>query len=402
MLSTIITGLTRSRNLRLLALCAFAAVYGVACDKVPLLAPPESTITLSTADAIVQANGTTEIRATVLEPGGTPVHNGTAVIFTTNLGALAPGEARTHNGVAMVRFLGNGQSGKATIRAISGGAASEPLEISVGAAATARIAVTANPNQTAAGSQSVITATVTDTNGNPLSGIAVSFSTNFGTLSSTTANTSASGQAQVTLVTNRDATVTASAGAGTATQGTVTVTVVALPDITITASASPTEGQPVTFTIAVTPGSATETFQSLVVDFGDGTTSGPLSGSNQNVSHIYASSGVYTVSVTGTTASGNSKRATTSVSVAERAVVNVTITPSAGTIPRNQIVTFIAAATGGTVRSYSWNFGDGQTFNGSSQVSHTYSTAGTKTVTVNVTTTDGNSGRGQTQIQVTP
>ena len=178
--------------------------------------------------------------------------------------------------------------------------------------------------------------------------------------------------------------------------------VVALPDITITASTSPTEGQPVTFTIAVTPGSATETFQSLVVDFGDGTTSGTLSGSNQNVSHIYASSGVYTVSVTGTTASGNSKRATTSVSVAERAVVNVTITPSTSTIPRNQIVTFTAAATGATVRSYSWNFGDGQTFNGSSQVSHTYSTTGTKTVTVNVTTTDGNSGRGQTQIQVTP
>ena len=382
---------------------AFAAVLAVACDKVPLLAPQASTITLSTASAVVQANGTTEIRATVLEESGTPVQNGTTVTFSTNLGALSPGEARTRNGVATVQFVGNGQSGTASITAISGGAASEALELSVGAAAATRVVVTANPNQTAPGSPSVITATVTDTNGNPLSGVAVSFSTDFGSLSSTSVNTSSAGQAQVTLVTNRDATVTASAGTGTGTSGTVRVTVGALPDITITTSGTPTEGQPVTFTIAVTSTAATEPFQSLVVDFGDGTTSGTLSGSSQNVSHIYDSSGVFTVAVTGTSVSGSSKRTTTSVSVADRAIVNVTITKSPDTVARNEIVTFTAAASGGgTVRSYSWNFGDGQTFSGSSQVSHTYSTAGTKTVTVNVTTTDGNSGRGQTQIIVTP
>ena len=55
----------------------------------PLLAPQASTITLSTASTVVQANGTTEIRATVLEASGTPVQNGTTVTFTTNLGAVA-------------------------------------------------------------------------------------------------------------------------------------------------------------------------------------------------------------------------------------------------------------------------------------------------------------------------
>ena len=60
-------------------LCGFAAVLAVACDKVPLLAPQESTITLSSASTVVQANGTTEIRATVIEPSGTPVQNGTTV-----------------------------------------------------------------------------------------------------------------------------------------------------------------------------------------------------------------------------------------------------------------------------------------------------------------------------------
>lgn len=401
---SIITGLGRRGNLPVWAFAATMGILTIACDQMPLLAPRESTITLSTASSVVQANGTTEIRATVLEVSGTPVHNGTSVVFSTNLGALSPVEARTVNGIATVQFLGNGQSGKASIKAISGGATSEALEINVGAAATSRVVVTAAPNLTAPGGQSVITATVTDTNGNPLSGIPVSFSTDFGSLSSTSVNTSPGGQAQVTLVTSRDATVTASTGAGTSTTGTVKVTVVALPEITITASATPTEGQPVTFTIAVSATAATETFQSMVVDFGDGTTSGPLSGSSQSVSHVYASSGVYTVEVLGTSAGGSSKRATTSITIAERGIVNVTIQrlPATDPVSINQIVTFTATATGGTVRSYSWNFGDGQTFAGSSQVSHAYTTAGTKTITVNVTTTDGNSGRGQTQIAVSP
>ena len=99
------------------------AFLTAACDKLPLLAPQASTITLSTASTVVQANGTTEIRATVLESSGTPVQNGTTVTFTTNLGTLSPGDARTLNGVATAQFLGNGQSGKASIKAISGGAA---------------------------------------------------------------------------------------------------------------------------------------------------------------------------------------------------------------------------------------------------------------------------------------
>src|SRR5688572_8987074 len=167
----IMTGLGGSRNLCVWALATSAAVFAASCNKVPLLAPRESTITLSTASTVVQANGATELRATVLEPSGTPVQNGTTVTFSTNLGTVSPGEARTLNGVATAQFLGNGQSGKASVRAISGGAASTPLEISVGAAATGRVVLTANPNQVAPGGASIITATVTDTNGNPLSAV---------------------------------------------------------------------------------------------------------------------------------------------------------------------------------------------------------------------------------------
>ena len=133
---SIITGLNRSGKLRLCALAASLAILAAACDKMPLLAPPQSTIKLATASSVVQANGTTEILATVLESSGTAVQNGTSVTFTTNLGAISPVQARTNNGMAVVQFLGNGQSGKATIRAVSGSAVSDPvLELTVGAAA---------------------------------------------------------------------------------------------------------------------------------------------------------------------------------------------------------------------------------------------------------------------------
>ena len=93
----------------------------------------------------MQANGVTEIRATVIEESGTPVHNGTTVMFTTTLGTLSPPESRTENGVAKVQFLANGQSGRASVKAISGGAASEALELTLGAAATSRVSLTASP-----------------------------------------------------------------------------------------------------------------------------------------------------------------------------------------------------------------------------------------------------------------
>ena len=118
-----------------------AAVVMVACDKLPLLAPSGSTVTLSSNSTIVQANGAAEIRATVLESSGTPVQNGTTVTFSTNLGTMSPGDARTFNGVAIAQFVPNGQSGTAKIVATSGGAkadaTSNPLTITINSGLTA-------------------------------------------------------------------------------------------------------------------------------------------------------------------------------------------------------------------------------------------------------------------------
>src|SRR5947208_11013944 len=120
---SIITGRRPSKNLVVCAALFVAGAAGAAgCNKVPLLAPSGSTVTLSTNTPIVQANGTAEIRATVLESSGTPVQNGTTVTFSTNLGSVSPTDARTFNGVATTQFIPNGQSGTAKIIATSGNA----------------------------------------------------------------------------------------------------------------------------------------------------------------------------------------------------------------------------------------------------------------------------------------
>ena len=102
---SITTGPIRSGNAKVWAIVACVGIVTSSCDKVPLLAPQQSTITVSSNTSTVQANGTAEIRATVIEQSGTPVQNGTTVTFTTNLGALSPTEARTVNGVATVQFV---------------------------------------------------------------------------------------------------------------------------------------------------------------------------------------------------------------------------------------------------------------------------------------------------------
>jgi len=401
---SIITGRLRSGNLKTWAFAATMGILTIACDKVPLLAPAASTITVTSNNSTVQANGTAEIRATVLEASGTPVQNGTTVSFTTNLGALSPNEARTINGVATVQFVGNGQSGTAEISAISGGAkVAAALKLAVGSAAATRVVVTASPNQISSGGLSTITARVTETGGNPLSGVSVSFSTDNGSLSSTVANTSASGEAQVTLTATRDATVTAAA-AGLS--GTVKVTVGSLPDIVIASSTpSPVERQSVSFTVTITPGASTETFQGLVVDFGDGQTSGPLSGTSQSVSHVYDSSGTYTVAATGSTTTGNTKRATTVTNVSPRTPLSFTLraSPNPATVGVLTNLTATFQGSPSNVSRYDWAFGDGTTATtAGNTTNHVYATSGTKTARVTVRTSDGNSGSSSTQVVVAP
>ena len=113
------TARSRSLLLRLLVLAiVLTAPIGLSCRKVPLLAPTESTLTLLVSSSV--DDGLADITAVVIESGGTPVHDGTLVVFSTTLGRLDPVEAETTRGRATVRLFDDGRSGTATITAFSG------------------------------------------------------------------------------------------------------------------------------------------------------------------------------------------------------------------------------------------------------------------------------------------
>ena len=247
-------------------MCAIVSLGS--CDKVPLLAPTESTITLVSNRAVVPINGTAQIIATVIEQSGTPAHNGTLVTFTTMLGTLDPREAVTSNGQAVVTLRAGTESGTAEIGAFSGSARTENLVmIAIGAAAAGAVSVSASPASVpSTGGTVTIQATVTDLSGNLMPGLPVSFSTTAGTLSASQALTDTQGIASTTLTTNLAATVTVTL-TGTVT-GTVMVTVNSAPTIAVTTTTTAPAGTATVFSVVTTaPGSP---ITDVSINFGDG------------------------------------------------------------------------------------------------------------------------------------
>src|SRR6478672_8783963 len=124
---------------RLVALLVVAAA--ISCDKVPLLAPTQSTVNLQINTTVVPVNGTAEVLATVTEQAGTPVHNGTTVTFTASFGTVQPAEAQTEGGIARTTFHAGSQSGTAKVGAFSGAARATEVDILVGGAAASAVSV---------------------------------------------------------------------------------------------------------------------------------------------------------------------------------------------------------------------------------------------------------------------
>ncbi len=119
--------------------------------------------------------------------------------------------------------------------------------------------------------------------------------------------------------------------------------------------------------------------------FGDGS-----AGSGQTVSHTFAGSGTYTVTLVVTDNAGVTNSATHSVTITNRPPA-ATFTTSPSAPQMLQAVSFDGSASSdpdGSITSYAWNFGDGATAAGPS-VSHTYASAGTYLVTLTVTDNSG-------------
>jgi PKD domain/Bacterial Ig-like domain (group 1) len=402
----------RSRSLLLSAVALFALAFvGSACEKVPLFAPTGSTIALS---ILPGPNGTTQILAQVIEPAGTPPHSGTHVTFSTTLGTVQPAEALTDvSGRAVATFqAASGESGFATITAVSGGVKASTCCVAVGSAAVGAIVATANPSVISSrGGSATITAHVTDGSGNVLAGIPVAFTTDAGTLSPTVATTDGSGNAQTTLTTTRTANVTATAGVTVGSDGkaitppsskvTVAVNVTSTITVGTPTPASPTVGQTVAFPVTYGNATGSSPIVRVNVDWGDGTTSA-FNNAPSAISHVYSRSGGFLVTVTGFDALGDTASGSGSVTVAPRPAPVVTIKGTVSTsVPR--LVTFDIGVTGNTgpITSLFVDFGDGNSItlpNNATSVQHQYNAAGTYQATATATDASGASGSGSTVI----
>lgn len=396
------------RNSRPLALLLVSvlAVTAAGCDKVALTAPTQSTITLFTAATIVPLNGTTEITANITEQAGTPVQNGTLVSFSSTLGTVEPREARSNNGRVTVRFVAGGSSGRASIRAFSGSTQSEALEVTIGAAAASRIALSVSPGTLPVGGGTVtVTAIVTDENGNRLSGVPVTFTTSSGTLLNTTVLTDGGGEARTTLTANRQAQVTAIAGNQ---QQQVVVDVNTPINLTLTApSQSPQVGASASFTVNVTPSANSAPLREVTIAFGDGErlSLGAPTGS-VTVTHVYRSAGTFTVTATAVDTSGFTTSTTTQVTVVAVGRPLVALTVPA-TVVVNSIFTASVSITQNAnnipVDSVEFQFGDGTIKRVNSlQTTHAYTVVNNYNVRAFVRFVDGAVSQAEAGIRVTP
>jgi hypothetical protein len=430
-----------AKRIGLSTVAVLPALVLSACDKVPLLAPGGTVISLFATANTVPVNGEIEIVATAIENGtttvpttpanpttpsnpanpanpatptptpttptgtsssgaGTPVQNGTVITFTTTLGRIEPTDARTQNGQVRVRFISNGQSGTATITAFSGGASAKLENLRVGTAAVERLLLSANPQALPPnGGNAEISARVEDVSGAPISGAPVVFTTDVGQVSPSTATTDSSGVAKSTLTATAKATVTASVAGKTAT---VAVSVNARTGVTITGpTTSVAAGTPTTFTVGV---AATANIRDVSIDYGDGSRQslGALSASTP-VQHTYSEEGTYRVSATAIDATGFTETVATSVTILPQQPPSVIIQASPTNPVPGQTVIFTASVSGATstILRYEWTFEGGTpataTTTGNRQTA-TFTGSGTKVITVRVIQASGPSGDGTTVI----
>jgi hypothetical protein len=330
-----------------------------------------------------------------------------------------------------VKFIAT-SSGVASITALSGGtsiAAANAVKIQVGAAAVGAVALQANPTTLpSAGGTTDLTATVSDTSGNVLPGVPVSFSidttgtaaSGAGSFTASVVTSDANGRATTQLTTNRTTTVAATAGIATTSGGTggtgttttaqtakVTINVNSTATITVgtIAPATPSVNQAVT--VPLTYGTTGSPITRVTVNWGDGTTSS-VPGQPAVVTHTYSQPGTFGVQITGTDAFGDPANTGTSITVTSSRPT-VTITPPSA--PKANVAasfTIAAAVPAGSTASIasvaiSWGDGTSTTVPGNiTSASHTYTAANSYTVTVTATDTNSQQGTASTVVSVVP
>jgi PKD repeat protein len=118
-------------------------------------------------------------------------------------------------------------------------------------------------------------------------------------------------------------------------------------------------------------------------NFGDGGTA-----SGQSATHTYTRIGTFPVTLTITDSLGRTNFITQSITIGQGVLPTASFVASPGSPVINQTINFNASgsmpAPGHVIADYAWTFGDG-TSGGGAIVTHSYSQAGTYTVTLQVT-----------------
>jgi hypothetical protein len=233
-------------------------------------------------------------------------------------------------------------------------------------------------------------------------GTVVTFSTTLGRMQPAEATT-VDGVATVRLLgdgRSGSATVTATSGPATETLPiTIGSSGTTQPTMSITPPSALTASVPANFTIGAGSGTVA---RDAVVNFGDGTPAvslGSISG-NQAIQHLFPTAGNFTVSVSATAADGSALFSSTTVAVAQLAVV---LTANPTTVNSGASVLFtVTTSTGALIDHFEFDFGEGAGFESfpSNVQNHVFTSPGTKTVRVLVVTVVGAPRLVQVQVVV--
>jgi PKD repeat protein len=135
---------------------------------------------------------------------------------------------------------------------------------------------------------------------------------------------------------------------------------------------------------------------SYIWDLGDGTTGGGV-----DVTHSYSAAGSYQVTLTVTDDGGLDDSATQTVQVEEPNLPPTAILsgPTSGLVGETLSFSGVGSDDDGRIVNYAWDLGDGTTGSGV-DVTHSYSAAGSYTVTLTVTDDSGLSDSATQNVQV--
>lgn len=163
---------------------------------------------------------------------------------------------------------------------------------------------------------------------------------------------------------------------------------------------SPSVGDDVVFDASLsTDPEGASTITAFAWSFGDGST-----GSGQIATHRFNRVGTFAVTLTVTDQGGLSASTTKTVSIGAGAAPSASFSFSPTTPARNQAVFFDASssrpASGRTIISYSWNFGDGASAQGIT-TSHVYTVVGTYNATLTVRDDAGQQATATQSLSVT-